>query len=414
MELGKHGSNMKAILPSFIMVDACGWEILQNDPFLQSSAPYRRRLTSVFGYSSTCIPTILSGCWPVEHRNWCYFVYNPKNSPFRMLRPLRWLPATLTSRRIVRRWLTRIAKKRLGFCGYFDLYNIPFRYISLYDFSEKKSPLKPQGMNCGANIFDFLEKRQIPYFVSDPDRTEHENLGALSEQIKRERIDFAFLYWPGLDGLLHQVGNGSAEVPLKLRMYEQWIGDLLMAAEPHYTDVHLYVFSDHGMANCDEVLDLKSKVDGLKARMARDYAVVYDSTMARFWFFNTAARQEITRCLEAVPQGRILSDAELQELHVLFPDRYFGELIFLVREGVLICPSHMGERPIRAMHGYHPAEKHSYAALLTNQDSIPEDIRALPDLFRLMTCEAELARSENSQARPLIPPLTKRSFPRVL
>jgi len=69
-------------------------------------------------------------------------------------------------------------------------------------------------------------------------------------------------------------------------------------------------------------------------------------------------------------------------LHCLFPDRYFGELIFLVEEeGVLIVPSHMGERPIRAMHGYHPLDKHSYAALLTNQTEIPDDISAIPDLF---------------------------------
>ena len=81
----------------------------------------------------------------------------------------------------------------------------------------------------------------------------------------------------------------------------------------------------------------------------------------------------------------------MRELHALFPDRYFGELIFLVREGVLIVPSHMGERPLRAMHGYHPAEKHSYAALFTNQAEIPADIASLPDLYRLMTREAETA-----------------------
>ena len=31
------------------------------------------------------------------------------------------------------------------FRGYFDLYNIPFKYISLFDFTEKKSPLRPNG-----------------------------------------------------------------------------------------------------------------------------------------------------------------------------------------------------------------------------------------------------------------------------
>ena len=82
---------MKAILPLFIFIDACGWEIIKNDPFCNTLAPNRRRLESVFGYSSACVPSILSGRWPDEHRNWCYFVYDPKHSPFRMLKPLQWL-----------------------------------------------------------------------------------------------------------------------------------------------------------------------------------------------------------------------------------------------------------------------------------------------------------------------------------
>src|SRR6185503_16522806 len=117
---------------------------------------------------------------------------------------------------------------------------------------------------------------------------------------------------------------------------------------------------------------------------------------ARFWFFHDRARQLITKHLGQVPQGRILPDAELEQLHALFPDRYFGELIFLVKEGVLIVPSHMGERPIRGMHGYHPAEKHSSAALLTNQTEIPADVAAIPDLYRLMVRDAALAKAANA------------------
>ena len=120
---------MKQILPLFIMLDAAGWEIIRQDPFFQKVAPDRRRLASVFGYSSTCVPSILSGRWPDEHHNWCYFIYDPKHSPFRFLRPLRWLPPAVTSRRIFRRWLTKLVKTRLSFRGYFDLYNIPFRSL---------------------------------------------------------------------------------------------------------------------------------------------------------------------------------------------------------------------------------------------------------------------------------------------
>jgi type I phosphodiesterase/nucleotide pyrophosphatase len=392
---------MKPLLPLYIFIDACGWEIIKNDPFVREFAPQRRRLTSVFGYSSACVPSILSGRWPAEHRNWSYFVYDPQNSPFKSLRPLRWLPSAITSRRVFRRWLSRLAKTQLGFRGYFDLYNLPFEYLGLFDFNEKKSPLRPRGLNRGPNLFDFLEERRVAYHVSAPEKGEEANLAALMRDVQSERVDFAFLYWPGLDGLLHRVGNNSPEIPLKLRSYESWIERLLGVARAHYEEIRLYVFSDHGMANCCEYLDLKSKIEILPCRMGKDYAVVYDSTMARFWFFNAAARQQIEDCLARVPEGRVIPDGELKELGTHFPDRYFGELIYLVREGALIVPSHMGEKPIRGMHGYHPSETQSYAALCTNQD-IPEGLSAIPHVYHLMTRDAELAKTRNRAASTIV------------
>lgn len=396
---------MKTVLPLFVFIDACGWEIIRNDPFARSLAPYRRRLESVFGYSSACVPSIVSGAWPDQHRNWCYFVYDPNNSPFRLLRFFKWLPRSITSRRRFRRWLSKFLQGPLKFRGYFDLYNIPFEHISLFDFSEKKSPLKPGGMNRGPNIFDFLEMRNIPYHVSNPAFSETENLANLIGEIRKETIDFAFVYWPDLDGLLHMVGNKSAEVPAKLRVYEQRLEQLLSHANEHYQEVRLYIFSDHGMANCNECVDLKATVEALPLKFGRDYVAVYDSTMARFWFPtstgrippNPAARAVITECLNKVPQGRIVPDGELAQLRALFPDRYFGELIFLVKEGVLIVPSHMGERPITAMHGYHPEEPHSYAALLSNRFDIPEGVTAIPHIYDLMSADAVFAHAANAE-----------------
>jgi hypothetical protein len=387
---------MKTVLPLFVFIDACGWEIVKNDPFLNGLAPTRKRLDSVLGYSSACVPSILSGRYPAEHRNWSYLVYDPKRSPFKFLKPLGLLPEFVTSRRIVRRSLSRFLKRRLGFKGYFDIYNLPLRTAGKYDFTEKRSPLKPGGMNRGTNIFDFLQENEIPYHVSNPERTEEDNLNALINDIKSETIDFAFLYWPGLDGFLHMAGNTSREIPQRLRQYESCIEQLTAAAGDHYSDVRLYVFSDHGMANCDEVLDLKNIIDALPLKQYHDYAVVYDSTMARFWFFSETARKLISDALQNVPQGRILPDAELDELGALFPDRYFGEMFFLVKEGVLIVPSHMGARPIRAMHGYHPSEKHSYALLCTNQVTIPDEVSAIPDMYKLMVRDAELAHAANA------------------
>ncbi len=386
---------MKSILPLFVFVDACGWEIIKDRPFARTLAPERRALTSVFGYSSACIPSILSGRYPSSHRNWCYFVYDPKHSPFRSLRHLRWLPRALTGRRFFRHRLSKLLKVHLKFRGYFDLYNIPFEHISLFDFSEKKNPLQPGGLNVGPNIFDHLQQRGIPYHVSDPTRTERQNLDHLLTDITAEKIDFAFLYWPDLDGVLHRVGNLSPEVPAKLNAYEPWLTELMARARAHYDEVQLTIFSDHGMANCDRLLDLRARIDPLGLRMGVDYAVVYDSTMARFWFFDDRARRLVTDCLREVPEGRIMPDTELEGLGAFFPDHHFGELIFLVEEGVLIVPSHMGERPIRAMHGYHPDAPHSYASLLTNYTDVPARITAIPHVYELMTAQSERAFQAN-------------------
>jgi predicted AlkP superfamily pyrophosphatase or phosphodiesterase len=389
---------MKPYLPLFVFVDACGWEIIKDHPFARAHAPHRRKLRSVFGYSSACIPSILSGRWPSEHRNWCYFVYDPPNSPFRDLRHLRWLPRALTSRRFFRHRLSRILKVHLKFRGYFDLYNIPFEYISMFDFSEKKNPLQPGGLNRGPNIFDYMQDRGIAWHVSNPKVGERQNLDALLSDIRGEKIDFGFLYWPDLDGVLHRVGNTSPEVPAKLSSYEPWLDELMACAHEHYEEVRLTIFSDHGMANCDRLIDLRARIDPLGLKMGVDFAVVYDSTMARFWFFNERARVLVTECLRTVPEGRILADKELEHLGTLFADRYFGELIFLVDEGVLIVPSHMGERPIRAMHGYHPDAAHSYASMLTNYSDVPDGVTDIPHTYGLMTEQAEHAFALNHRS----------------
>ncbi len=392
---------MKQRLDLFIMIDACGWEIIKDRPqFLRTLAPHRRKLESVFGYSSTCVPSILSGRWPDEHHNWCYFIHDPKNSPFRSLSWLRWLPKALTSRRIVRRYLTKLVKSTLGFTGYFDLYNIPFHLIHLFDFTEKKSPLQPHGMNRGPNVFDLLVEKGVPYFVTEPNLSEEFNHDRLIADIEDERIDFAFQYWAGLDGLLHRVGNQSPEIDPKLAAYEAWIMQTMTMARNHYREVNLHVFSDHGMANCDQHLDLRSKIDAEGLRIGTDYNVVYDSTMARFWFFNDAARQKVTGVLQGVSEGRIMTEEDLRRCRAHFADGRFGELIFLVKEGVLIVPSHMGERPIRAMHGYHPHDPQSYATLFSSSSHVPADITHIPHIHRLM--EAAMERPEVKRTAPAL------------
>ncbi len=63
-------------LTLFLFVDALGWELLQKHSFLDDALPYRRPLDTVFGYSSTCDPTILTGKAPRDHGHFSFFCYN--------------------------------------------------------------------------------------------------------------------------------------------------------------------------------------------------------------------------------------------------------------------------------------------------------------------------------------------------
>jgi predicted AlkP superfamily pyrophosphatase or phosphodiesterase len=375
-----------------IFIDALGWEVLRNRKFLESELPHRRKLRSVFGFSSACVPSILSGRQPRDHGHWSYFFYSPKTSPFKPLKLLSALPGWLTERGRVRHLISKIIGRLLGFTGYFQLYNLPFRHAGLFDHCEKNDIFKAGGMNRGGNIFDCLEGNEIPYHVSDWHLSENENLAACEADIRDGGISFAFLYMAAMDGLLHQVGKDSARVDEKLEWYEQKLRHLFAVAAENYDDVRLFICSDHGMATVGRHVDLMREIEALPLTFGKDYVAVYDSTMARFWFPDPAARASVEQTLAGMDCGRVLDGPELAELGCDFDGDQFGELIFLLDAGSIIVPSHMGLKPITGMHGYHPDHPDSDAVLLSN--AMPGvDVSSITDIFRLMGAEAGVVQT---------------------
>lgn len=368
-------------------IDALGWEVLRDRHFLDERLPYRRKLRSTFGFSSACVPSILSGLTPREHGHWSFFYYAPQTSPFKALKPLALLPRRLVDRGRVRNLLSKLVKRAYGYTGYFQLYSIPFRHIALFDYCEKKDLFKPGGLNRGENIFDRLEQAGTRYHVSNWRQTEEANLESLRSDVEQGEIRFAFLYLAAMDGLLHQVGKESPKVDEKMAWYAQQLEDLLDLAARHHRQVRLFVCSDHGMATVHTQIDLIARIEALPLVYGHDYVATYDSTMGRFWFKHPRARTLITETLEQQGHGRILPREELAALGCDFEGDQYGELIFLTDPGVIIVPSHMGLKPITGMHGFHPDHPDSDASLLSNVEP-PGDPQAITDLFALMRAEA--------------------------
>lgn len=369
-----------------VFIDALGWEVLKERHFMEQQLPFRRKLRSVFGFSSACIPSILTGLMPREHRHWSFFYYSPQTSPFKPLRLLGFLPKSLVDRGRVRNLISKSIKRLYSYTGYFQLYNIPFEHVSKFDYCEKSDLFLPGGMNRGENIFDYLTRAGVSYHVSDWRDTEEHNLQAVKKDLMQEKITFALLYMASMDALLHEVGKESPQVDDKLSWYEAQLDQVLHVASQHYEQVRLFICSDHGMATVHKHVDLMDKVEALGLRFGKDYTATYDSTMGRFWFHNQDARERITKLLKQVPDGRILPHEELQKLGCDFEGDQYGELIFLMDAGVLIVPSHMGIKPIAGMHGYHPDDPDSDASLLSNVEP-PDDPQAITDIFHLMRAE---------------------------
>jgi predicted AlkP superfamily pyrophosphatase or phosphodiesterase len=369
----------------FMFIDAMGWEIIKDRSFLKDLLPHRYRVGMQFGYSSTAIPTILTGEKPTVHKHLSFYYYAPEKSPFKMMKylGLGMLPSSIADRWRVRHILSKLVARYYGFSGYFEMYAMPFSRIHLFDYIEKTDIFVPGGLSPVKNLADTLEDNRIPYHITNWRLTEIQNIGALTKDVQKGEINFAFLYTAAMDGLLHRVTKDGAEIDVKMKWYEDNIRNLMKEVQSNYQEIYFAVFSDHGMTTLTGVVDVKRDVEKLGLIFGKDYAAVYDSTMVRLWYLNDSVKDRILETLGNVPHAHVLDDVELQKYSIDFHDHMYGDTILLMDPGWQIAPCDMGLKALPAMHGFAPEHEDSYAALLST-DPVDIQLNCVDDYFRLM------------------------------
>ncbi|HCT83586.1 MAG TPA: hypothetical protein DF296_00115 [Candidatus Margulisbacteria bacterium] len=366
----------------FFFIDAFGWEMLQECGFLNSVLPHSYKLESLFGYSSACVPSILTGQLPNVHGYWSSFYYSPSTSPFKFLAPLSLIPRCFSSRNRVRNIVNRQVKKKLKINGYFNLYQFPFDTLKYYDYNEKINFYQP-GSTTTPTIFDHLISKNIPYYSYSIDKSENTQFDELMQSLEEGTIRFSYVSLGAIDAVLHLNDRHSDIVKNQVKAYETRISKIYGRAIELYDEVEISVFSDHDMTPITETYDLMKDINKLGLSYGKDYAAIYDSTMARFWFFNKKSELIMRNKLSTITQGKTMSVLELKELGAYFEDNKFGNLIFLMNEGVTIIPSYMGSKRIAGMHGYHPTQKHAYAMYSSNHQA-PCPMNKITDIFEAM------------------------------
>ena len=370
----------------FLFIDALGWELVERTKFMANELPFRRKVEMQFGYSSTAIPTILSGRPPAEHGHLGLFRFAPGASPFRKLGLIAPLmrPRSLWDRGRVRNILSKIVKKMYGFTGYFQLYRMPFDRLPMMDYCEKRDLFAPHGMGDIENLRDLLDRSGRPFHISDWHIGDRRNFAAARQAIAEGKT-FLFIYTAELDALLHQYPVLLADaIKDKLEWYSGEIRSLFDTCGRLGKSLRLTVISDHGMTPLTRTVDLKSAVEKTGLVFGRDYGICYDSTMMRVNFLKPEAEAAIRKAVAPFENcGHWLTEEEEKHYGIHRDDRKFGDAIFLMDPGVQIAPSDMGLRPLNGMHGFAPEDKDSQAVIMSTEE-IPPEVRRVADYFALM------------------------------
>ncbi len=376
-------------LQIFVLIDALGWRFLEGREFLNDLLPHRQPLRTVLGYSSGAIPTILTGVPPARSGHWNLFYYDPNGSPFRWLRHFGFLPKPLLNHWVTRTLLKEMGRRFLGLGPLFECCVSP-QLLPWFNWVEKKNIYGRGGIQGAPSIFDELASKGVPC------RVYSYHGGDDQEIMRRARTDLAagqakfyFVYLSQMDQFLHSHCESNSLFEQKLAVYAVGLRGLFHSAVKLDPGTCFTVLSDHGMTPIRRKHDLVREVEALGFSMPRDYLAVYDSTMARFWFFKEKARDAILEHLKSSVCGRILLDDELQQLGVFFPDGRYGEIIFLLHPGWLLSESDFnGSRwqPV-GMHGYHPDDPYSDGIFLSNRQP-PVVVQTIADVFKCMQAAA--------------------------
>lgn len=380
----------KRTITLFFLIDAMGWEWIKDRPFLDDCIVTKKPTKTIFGFSSAAIPSILTGKHPDEHGRWNLLYYSPSTSPFRWTRFLHFLPKPLLENRYSRKIITVLTKKMVKADGYFSGY-VATDKLCLFDICEKYNIYKAGGIEGSSTIIDYLAEKSVPHKVySYHDYSDAQTFDTLRQDLHDESCQVYFAYLPELDAYLHKNADKPESIAQKVTWYEDNIRQIRDAAVAMGVDVRLFVFSDHGMTPTVAHYDLIGELRNHNIDIEKDCLAVFDSTMARFWSEDPAVLKKIAAALDSCPAGKLLSDEELRELRVFFPDGRYGQLIYLMDPGTLIFPNLFGSHCPTGMHGFHPDDRHSFGSYLATVDTYnPESIL---DLYQVMHSEIDMAK----------------------
>jgi hypothetical protein len=313
------------------------------------------------------------------------YQYSPESSPFRNLKQMRYfklidhIPSHFLRSGINYTLFNTYYKRmslKLGIDG-FGTHNIPYKFLTNFDFSLYKSLWGKQPFENIPTIFDLLRVNNLRTYYS------HGIKQNLPDEIMRS--SFSTIYLSDIDFYAHIFGLKSWVFWNHVRKLDKKVEFIVEHYKKIEKNPNVMIFADHGMSQVDKIIDFKYL---LKHRdYNKKFFMVPDGTMLRFWYHDNDVKSEIRNYLSDYTYGNFLTNEEKKQLHLDFKHKKYFEDIFLLNQGYSIFPNFMSWNTPKAMHAYHPAYKEQHGALIFSGkafDSIKERTAYLADLMPTM------------------------------
>ena len=376
-----------------ILIDALGYSNLtrQCAPRLSDFINETRKLSRVrtlLDYSNAIVPSIFSGMYPEEHNIWGIFKMSPESYPFKLLSLFR--PSIFDKNKYLRYFATRMiyaySKKKNSIPGDMFPVNIPIRLAKYFDISLKKHIIDPGALEPSLTLFDLLRSQGIPFSYSGyPTIVGTDNI--LSSTMRSfQNSSVSLCYIDEIDHQQHLVGTSSKKFIERIRIFDDSITDFLRKIIKN-EKMSLMMFSDHGMRDVTDKLNLQKVIDDLNLTIGKDIVYFIDSTIARFWIFNEKARITLSEALTSTQGGHLLNDEEIRKYRINFKSNEYGDLIYLADPGKLILPNFYSVRGgiVKGMHGWDPMDELQDSFLYTNVPIIDKlDVPDVTYFFSIM------------------------------
>jgi hypothetical protein len=375
-----------------VFMDGLGADAIDRMPFL-AGQPTVRRMRTELGYSITCHASMYTGLRPDRHGLWFVWQRMPERSPFRWLRPFRFLdridnlPMHLVAAKVTRRFV-----RTSSWFGIPYPVHVRWRDIPDLDIAERTLWTEPGYLAPAATIFDRMRTAGVGFEIVGMERRRAIGLAAIETWLPPARPSkFTLLFAGDIDHASHAHGQGSAEVHELLGRFDHVIQRHVEAMTVNGLMPNLVVWSDHGHHDVRRLNPLTFlKERGIDLRR---YAHVIDTNFIRFWVNDAEERHRLSEQLDGLGIGHVLTDAELRANRVRMPDDRYGNVVFYVDLPYALSHTIWGfGRRLASGHGYLPDHPGSDAVFVSNlpaRDGQLDLVDVAPSLLELLGLDVE-------------------------